>query len=188
MNERRRGFSFLEYVVIIVVIAICILIAWPNIVRAKISSNQKSAVSMLKTLAAANSIYMKNYKKFPDSLKQVKNYLTNSEKEVVETRYGKPPPKGYYFVFNIYQPYLRFLIFAVPEKYNETGCLSFVVNERGEVFEAEITDLSQEKIKWFERNDFGENGKAIWKQEGENRLKIGDFEQKWQRTLVDDSP
>ena len=61
-NHKIRGFSLIELLIVIAIILIIAAIAIPNLLRARISANESSAASAIRTITAAETAY---YSAFP---------------------------------------------------------------------------------------------------------------------------
>jgi len=62
MNDtRHKGFSLIELLIVVAIILIIAAIAIPNLVRAKISANEASAASSVRSIATAEAAYGSAY-------------------------------------------------------------------------------------------------------------------------------
>jgi len=65
MRNKQKGFSLIELLIVVAIILIIAAIAIPNLLRARISANEASAVSSLRTMNTACISYDTSYGAFP---------------------------------------------------------------------------------------------------------------------------
>ena len=68
MRTKQKGFSLIELLIVVAIILIIAAIAIPNLLRARISANEASAVASLRTMNTASITYNSNYGGYPTVL------------------------------------------------------------------------------------------------------------------------
>ncbi len=65
MRRRERGFSLIELLIVVAIILIIAALAVPNLLRARVSANEASAVNSIRTMTTACVTYNSTYGEFP---------------------------------------------------------------------------------------------------------------------------
>jgi type IV pilus assembly protein PilA len=135
MRKRQRGFSLIELLIVVAIILIIVAIAVPNLLRTKISANEASAVSSLRTLNSALVLYNSTYGSYPAQL----NYLqppnsgnpTSTAADLIEQGLAGGTKAGYTFTYTAGPGGASYSLIARPLVDNQTGLRHFYTDQSG---------------------------------------------------------
>jgi len=65
MNQRERGFSLLELLIVVAIIVTITVVAVPNLLKTRMTGNETSAMASLKAMNEACQMYYGNYTSYP---------------------------------------------------------------------------------------------------------------------------
>jgi len=64
-GSRSRGFTLIELMIVVAIIAIISAVAIPNLLAARVGGNEASAISSLRSLCTASELYRGRFGEFP---------------------------------------------------------------------------------------------------------------------------
>ncbi len=144
-NQRNRGFSLLELLIVIAIIVTIMLIALPNMSHVRMSTNETSALASLKAFGEAIILYQSNYKTYPKNQSDLgpaqNNIVSITSAGLLDSILAPPgsatsTKDGYTFRYTAGPAdpngvILTYTINADPQSYNHTGIKSFFTDQEG---------------------------------------------------------
>ena len=137
-NNKQKGFSLIELLIVVAIILIIAAIAIPNLLRAKMAANEASAVASLRTYNTSIVAYQTTYGTDPTtSFAQLGPATTPSASaaDLVDSLLGIANPaikSGYSFTYTAVSatPVTQYTVLAVPQS-SSTGQRKFFTNQTG---------------------------------------------------------
>lgn len=127
-----RGFSLIELLIVVAIILIIAAIAIPNLLKARVSANESSAVASVRSISTAQALYQINY---PYSgygtLVQLAGTEpctpTSANACLIDNSLASGVKNGYNFNITLTgsSPATNYLVTAVPQVVGSTGQRSF---------------------------------------------------------------
>jgi type IV pilus assembly protein PilA len=144
MRTKQKGFSLIELLIVVAIILIIAAIAIPNLLRARISANEASAVASLRTMNTASITYNSTYGNYPTTLTQLGPVAPGSSPtsatadlldQVLAPTGGvmTATKSGYTFTFASPVANVGYTVSAAPTSPNQTGVRYFYTDASGVV-------------------------------------------------------
>lgn len=120
--KNNQGFTLIELMIVVEIIAILAAIAVPNYMRTRIQANEASAVASLRVILDAQTNYNTQHYEYADDITD----LTNASPPFLEGGDWTGSRNGYRF--RVESDGVSFAAYATPEEWNVTGWNGFRID------------------------------------------------------------
>lgn len=127
----RKGFTLIELMIVIAIIAIIAAIAIPNLLRARASANEASAISSLRTLVSSQAMFYQGDIENDTDYDYATSLEELSTTGLIDNTLGSGTKSGYVFNLTSATPTAGWSCTASPLNQGSTGTRGFFVNEAG---------------------------------------------------------
>jgi prepilin-type N-terminal cleavage/methylation domain-containing protein len=128
----RKGFTLVEIMIVVAIIALLAAIAIPNLLRARHNANESAAIGALRTISTACESFRaaQNPTTYPANLAA----LAAAAPPYIDATLAAGAKQGYNFAYVLVNAN-QYTTTATPQQAGITGTRTFSVNESGVVFD-----------------------------------------------------
>lgn len=131
--RNKRGFTLIELMIVVAIIAIILAIAIPNLLRSRVQTNESAAIQSLRTVQGAQAAFQATNFNFAISF----NELTEADPSFLSGTW-EPANGGYLYVLGGDVDY--FTLNANAKSYGYTGNHGYYTDATGVIRFAEMAD------------------------------------------------
>ena len=126
--SKRAGFTLIEIMLVISILAIIMVLGFPNFIRARLNANETAAVHTLRSLSPALESFRSAQS--PDSYPALLSDLSAANPSYIDAAWTNGQKQGYQFTYTQVSTN-QYTMTAAPVTANLTGSRTFFVDETG---------------------------------------------------------
>lgn len=137
--REKRGFTLIEMMIVVGIIALLASLLIPNVLRSRVAANESNAINLLITLRNASISYFSSHtpNTFPETLEDLTTPVSNPffvHPTIIGSIKNQRVSRGYYFVYSKLPNNRGFTIIARPGEYRRSGERSFLSDAQNRIF------------------------------------------------------
>jgi len=162
MRNNKKGFTLIELMIVVAIIAIISAIAIPSLMKTRMQTNETAAIGSLKTLGTAQVAYHRDFNVFATSYENLFGYddtvatayqshaaLNDEALRAARITDGTTGPaellaadatakSGYFFFSNCTYSGDNFMMGATPSSFDSSGRRTYFSNPGATIFQVEV--------------------------------------------------
>jgi len=131
MKLRRRGFTLVELMIVLAIIAIVAAFAIPNLMKSRMSANETAAVGALRAIMSAEATYINRHGVYGD-------LASLASENMIDASLASGKKSGYYFGEIDTEAHYSYCFGAIPQEDGKSGEKEYVVAQQGTIYEANL--------------------------------------------------
>ena len=141
MKRSERGFTLVEIMIVVAIIALLAAIAIPNVLRGRTTANETAAIGNMRALISSLEMFRSVNGTYPVTANWVANMYPAGGVpafgppafNAAMTPLGTPTVQSYKYLYASAAPGATYTIQSTPLTLNSTGTRSFFVDESGQI-------------------------------------------------------